>query len=366
MVQTRGRALRNDPTWPDKVALTWTVVCVSEDHPKGGNDWDRFVRKHQGFYGVDAEGDVVSGVGHVDAAFSPYAPPRVDEFDSLNAGMLVRSEQRAQIRDAWAVGAPYTDTLVHTIRITGPRATTPRREQAPVVLHEKHLEVRDDRTSPWRPHPVIAVGGVLATIAFLLNMTPAAVIVIGLVTMIGLQGCVATDRGRVIADDLARPPSIEQIACAVADALRETDQSPVGAEAVHVVLDEHGEYRCALDGVEPSVSKLFAVSLDEVVSPMTSPRYVVPRWLLTGPVDNGDGFKAAFGLLRPDGEVWHTVPTALGTTGERAQAFARAWDRWVGGGEAVYTGSPVGAGVLATHRGHDPFDVTTVLRTQWR
>ena len=35
------------------------VVCVSEDHPKGGNDWDRFVRKHEGFYGVDADGDVV-------------------------------------------------------------------------------------------------------------------------------------------------------------------------------------------------------------------------------------------------------------------------------------------------------------------
>ena len=62
-----GRALRTDPYWPEKVALTWSVVCVSEDHPKGGNDWDRFVRKHEGFYGVDAEGDVVAGVAHVDA-----------------------------------------------------------------------------------------------------------------------------------------------------------------------------------------------------------------------------------------------------------------------------------------------------------
>ena len=56
----------------------------------------------------------------------------------------------------------------------------------------------------------------------------------------------------------------------------------------------------------------------------------------------------------------------LGTTGKRAQAFARAWDHWVGGGEAIYTGSPAGEGVLVTNRGSDPFDVTTVLRTQWR
>ena len=48
VVQTRGRALRTDPTWPDKVATNWTVVCVSEAHLKGDNDWSRLVRKHQG------------------------------------------------------------------------------------------------------------------------------------------------------------------------------------------------------------------------------------------------------------------------------------------------------------------------------
>ena len=70
VVQTRGRALRTDPSWPEKVALTWSVVCVSDAHPKGGNDWDRLVRKHSGFYGVDERGDVVDGVAHLDPAFS--------------------------------------------------------------------------------------------------------------------------------------------------------------------------------------------------------------------------------------------------------------------------------------------------------
>jgi hypothetical protein len=60
------------------------------------------------------------------------------------------------------------------------------------------------------------------------------------------------------------------------------------------------------------------------------------------------------------------VPSVLGSTGKRAQVFAAAWDHWVGGGPAVYTGSPAGEGVLVTHRGSDPFAVTTVLRTTWR
>ena len=174
VVQTRGRALRTDPTWLEKVALTWTVVCVSEDHPKGGNDWDRFVRKHAGFYGVDAEGDVVSGVAHVDAAFSPYAPPPVTDFGEVNARMLLRSEQRALVRDAWAVGTPYDDTLVHTVRITPTGSAAPSADPAPVVLHDRELVVRDGRPQLWRPHPVIAVGVVMAAVAFLLNLTPAA------------------------------------------------------------------------------------------------------------------------------------------------------------------------------------------------
>ena len=76
VVQTRGRALRIDPEWPEKVALTWSVVCVSDRHPKGGNDWDRLVRKHDGYFGVDERGDVVDGVAHLDPAFSTFGAPR--------------------------------------------------------------------------------------------------------------------------------------------------------------------------------------------------------------------------------------------------------------------------------------------------
>ena len=97
-------------------------------------------------------------------------------------------------------------------------------------------------------------------------------------------------------------------------------------------MDTLGERRCALEGVPAEESAAFATALDEVVSPMASPRYVLPRWVLQEPVDNADGLRVAFGRLRPDGEVWHSVPTVLGTTGRRAQAFAAAWDRWVGEG----------------------------------
>jgi hypothetical protein len=111
---------------------------------------------------------------------------------------------------------------------------------------------------------------------------------------------------------------------------------------------------------------MFATALDEVISPMVSPRYVVRRWVLDPPTGPWPGLRVAVGLLRPTGEVWHGVPTVLGTNGKRARAFGAAWDRWVGGGPPLYTGSPEGEGVLVTHRGSDPFAMTTVLRVHWR
>src|SRR5690606_41808778 len=109
VVQSRGRALRLDPAWPEKTAHTWTVVCTTDEHPRGSADWDRFVRKHEGYLGVDAEGEVMSGVAHVDPAFSPFEPPPEEELDAVNARMLARAGRREGTRRRPRPGAPPRD-----------------------------------------------------------------------------------------------------------------------------------------------------------------------------------------------------------------------------------------------------------------
>ena len=145
VVQTRGRALRVDPTWPDKVALNWSVVCVADDHPKAHNDWDRLVRKHRGYLALDENGDVVDGVAHIDAALSPFAPPELSDFDAVNARMLIRAQQREVIAERWRVGEPYDDVLATTLRVAvDPRKLTPEQRAPVVVPTEKGLTVRVD------------------------------------------------------------------------------------------------------------------------------------------------------------------------------------------------------------------------------
>lgn len=363
VVQTRGRALRSDPGWPDKVAITWTVVCVTEDHPKGAADWDRFVRKHKGYFGIDETGEIVDGVAHVDDSFSPFAPPKVASFDAVNASMLARAEARSVVRALWRVGEPYDDRPVHTLRIrTATRAAVVPAQPPRAVPAVAGV------TAPT-PRWVVPVAAMVLALGFL--ATIFGLPVLGLVAVAGVlvPGAYAMERrGRLVAE-AARPADPLRLAYAVADGLHAAGLTPAGASAVTVKVDETGEYRIALHDVPAEASREFAVALDEVLSPLTSPRYVVPRYVLD-PVDGladrlRAGTASTLGRLRPAAVVWHAVPTALGQNAKRVRAFATAWTHWVSAGTPLYTGSPEGEGILAAHRGTDPMQATTAMRLSW-
>ncbi|GAB3424490.1 DEAD/DEAH box helicase family protein [Flindersiella endophytica] len=374
VVQTRGRALRTDPGWPDKVAITWTVVCVTEDHPKGNADWIRFVRKHNGYFGVDETGEIVDGVAHVDQAFSPFAPPKAETFNAVNAGMLARAEHRETIRELWRIGEPYADRPVHTLRVReatasrAPMVAEQRKAEEPAVVPTPTGLVRVD----GRRQPVSYLLPAGVTLAFglvlLASGVPAAVV--GVVVAISATlAAIAAERTGLLVAEAARPADPVRIAYAVADGLQAAGLAPEGAQAVTAHVDADGEYRIALHTVDADASREFAIALDEVLSPMASPRYVIPRYVLSAPegvaARTGSGGALLFGRLRPKAVVWHAVPTVLGTNAKRAKAFAEAWERWVSAGQPLYTASPEGEGILASHRGIEPMDATTAMRLSW-
>jgi hypothetical protein len=364
VVQTRGRGLRADPAWPEKVANTWSVVCVAGGHPKGAADWQRFVRKHDGYYGVTDAGEIMAGVSHVHPALSPYAPPPEDDFDRFNAAMLTRAGDRERVRALWRIGQPYADRLVHTLR----------------VIPGRRFPARAARRAPVPPGLVPAARGVLpapaAGVGLSIAMGVAAMagcLVAGLVPPLALgagllsgwavrEGRRAVIGARVLRG-AAREPDLAAMACALADALKEAGLAPRGAEAVVVEPDETGAYRIEMDGVPPEASSRFAVAFDELVSPLGDPRYVLPRHFLTG-----RGPVSGWRLLSRRGAnpvVYHAVPAALGGHRRQVDLLARAWARWVSGGEPLYTRAPEGAGVLAAQRGDAPLDVTTAMRATW-
>lgn len=384
VVQTRGRALRTDPSWPDKVALTWTVVCVTEAHPKGTADWGRFVRKHHGYYAVDDHGEVVGGVAHVDVALSPYAPPPVAEFAAVNAAMLVRAEDRRRVTDLWRVGEPYDDRFVHTLRVRSARQPAATRRASslvsgessavvPAVLPAEQGIALAKGTPPRGPGraPVSAALSLVASLAMLrlrLIWVAAAFVLAMVGSLVAL--IVRAWRAGGLVAAAARPVDSLRIAYAVADGLCAAELTARGAESVRWDVEPDGSYQFSLDGVTAAESARFATALDEALGPIATPRYVIPRYLIDAPTGDATrlvaGVRLLRGTMRPTAVVWHGVPDELGANAGRAKAYAKAWQRWVSGGDPVYTGSPEGEGILRSQSGADPFAVTTAMRTSWR
>ena len=367
VVQTRGRALRIDPARPDKVALIWTVVCVSADHVAGGNDWDRFARKHVGYFSIDLNGsaptadgaessvEVVDGVAGIDRRFSPFAPPPPEEFATIDADMLQRADRRDAVREAWLSGPTPVDAVHHVLRVR------PERTAAVVVPQTRATGSLAHRT--WAPTRWwLGALWLLATLAASAQ-TPALAATVAVV----LGGGLVAARGRrQLQWERDRPATVQHVALAVADAMRSTDRSPVGAEGVRVHVRSDGTVSFELAGVDEAVSATFTESLDEALSPIAAPRFVVRRQVHAGRTGALQMLTAAVRVgHQPEGEVWHAVPSAWARRKVDRAAYALAWHRWLGDGHLVAADSPEGVGVLAAQRGQDPFAVTTVIRRVW-
>jgi superfamily II DNA or RNA helicase len=359
VVQARGRALRLDAGWPGKVADNWSVVCVTGDHPKGAADFDRFARKHDRYFALAQTGDVVSGVAHVDPRLSPYAPPPDAQFDALNATMLRRAGERDGARERWAIGTPFADEPVATVTVATRR---------PLGLPAKAADslIRPPRRGR---RAAVALTLTLAAVILLVAASPAVAAAV-VVAAIVLVGAVVVGRTALRVTAAPGSGSLDDLATAVADALHAAGLTGRDGDAVRVEAQADGGYRARLQEVPAAESALFAEALDEVLAPLSQPRYVIPRLILPPPA--GPAAAAGLAVRRlvtghvPATVVYHAVPTVLSSNKKLAAVFERAWNARVGPGSVVYAGSPEGTGILAAQRGDDPFALTTQIRTLWR
>lgn len=379
VVQTRGRALRLDPDHPEKVAQIWSVVCVHDGHVAGGADWDRFARKHRGHFSVDEQGLVVDGVAGVDSTFSEHHPPPVAELDAIGARMLVRAEDRDGVRAAWRDRDPDADRdrVGHLVRVRETRRTD-RASTRPVTgadgerpLAETVRSWQQQRAErpgrAWAAGPPVAAV-VLLVVLGLLGAPVVALVVAGLVlAAVAATGVVALLGRAALQGAADHEVTVATVAAAVADGLHRAGALPAGAEAVLTRTSPDGRLGFLLRTDDEAASARYAEALEEVLAPLTSPRYVVPRRTHAAPrgVEGLRRGLADRGRQLDHDRAWHAVPSAVAGHRRTADAYAAAWDHWVGGGDAVYAHSPEGTGILAAHRGSDPFGAECTVRRTW-
>ena len=273
--QLRGRSIRLDSNWKEKVANNWDIVCLAEEFTKGFDDYERFKRKHKQLFGVCDDGTIEKGVGHVHAAFNDAKPEGVNEgMELFNEDMLSRARNRSHVRGLWKIGQPF--------------------------------DVESSSAVEAKLAPGFSGG-----FKFGINKRPW------------------TDESLML-----------EISKAIIDTL--SDLGEIDRDCKASGGDRGGGWlRYHLEHASEDETAKFTKALEEVLGPLEKPRYIISRpamhmrdnWLskLLPEV------LAKF-LRRAERsiEMYHTVPSIVANTKQRAEVFKKNWDYYIGKSELTY------------------------------
>ncbi|HWM12616.1 MAG TPA: DEAD/DEAH box helicase family protein [Solirubrobacteraceae bacterium] len=331
--QMRGRSLRLDPDDPEKLASNWDVVCVAPDLVRGSADYERFVRKHLHLYAPADDGEIEAGPSHVHAELSPFAPPPAARFAELNRAMVARAADRDEARERWRIGEEYRGADLRTL-VVRQRGSDPSPDSAP---QRDAYAVRgsDPPHISQRLQVGLAGAGLVAAVA--------ATVVLGVVGLAGLAVTAlalgwAAFRLRTARERLPLVLPLDRAARAVIDAYHDLGElSDAAAGSLEIEPRASGYLRILLTGATPEESDRFASALDELAGTSDAPRYLVTRPLPDPDAGAATLLGRVLARKPPFPSRHHPVPADLARRKERAEAFARAWQRHLGPGTLVFT-----------------------------
>lgn len=289
--QLRGRSIRintTDPLGGRKVANNWDVVCIAPYLEKGLNDYQRFARKHEGYFGICDDGQVECGVGHVHPSFSELSPAEIfANLEDFNQEMRMRALIRDGIYDLWKVGQPYQNKTLGCVEVTRMRklALTPPniRQNLQYPVHSKMLQENLNGV-------LIESAGLGALISVVTAFLVANMAVPGIVAVIPFVGGLALAQRRYselygkLKKEICRPHSQESalfdMARAILSGLQHAKLLPahLTKESIKLSVRSDGSYRIFLDNVDSQQSQYFVKCLKELLAPVRSQPYLIPKY----------------------------------------------------------------------------------------
>ncbi len=355
--QLRGRSIRlhaNDPAGARKCANNWDVVCIAPKLEKGLNDYNRFVRKHDGYFGITDDGEIQCGVGHVHASLSELTAAEVfASIEEFNQEMTDRALVREKIYDLWKVGQPYKNRALGCIEIRRLRkiALTPPYIHRNLNYKEHAGELRSHLIGVWGEYSILSVGFSLVALGAL-HLPLALAALPFLITMV-----LATKKYQSLFNKLqietckpnSQESSLTDIATAVLSALQRRHFIPdtVSRDSIRVSIRTDGTYRVLLDDVEPEQSAHFITCMKEVLMPITNQPYLIPKHeYFVGDVEGevyGEEKEKRFfraylaGKAEPRVAAYYPVPGLLARSEKGREAYEAAWNKYVSPGFIVAT-----------------------------
>jgi superfamily II DNA or RNA helicase len=331
--QMRGRAIRTQEGNPSKTANIWHLVCQEDDAKDFNEDMETLARRFRSFAGVSFTGNrIESGLDRLGLGQPPYSRTRMDHINHI---MMQSARDRARLITEWeqALGSDETRTMVDQVAASQqvlPRGFIFRNTILAVLwqawfwsvatfcylMQSVEISSRDVAVKPALL--ILAVVSAIAALAAVPKCLKALWLFLW-------HGSVAS--------------SMRQIGKALVRSLAEAEVIETHPRQLKVVTQPHeyGFIGCSLRGATTRERSIFLEALQELLSPIENPRYVIVR-------------KTPLGwLMRRD---YHAVPTPLGKKKESAEYFRKMWARYVGPTDLVYTRTPEGRSFLLKARAH--------------
>jgi superfamily II DNA or RNA helicase len=415
--QLRGRTIRKDPTWARKVAHNWDVVCVARDFERGGLDLRRFASRHDKYWGIviipavkqlmadinaatdalitqipiysglsqensylppEQNGRVVKGLMHVDPQLAydmAVKPFKRINFARYTRRMLAAIPERDNVYDLWRIGEEYSnfsysasrlDTRDLTIRtVFSIKETIKRmlREFIATLLGSILVALVFSLDISWR----FAIQSIEVLIIVLRTSLP---IILSVVFFFNLRNSY-----RIFQKFLVNQPVdaiLLDVARALFFSLRENGliSRNLQPDYLRVVEQPDNSYEVLLDYASPEDAATFIKAFGEIFAPVRDQRYLIlrtdqrlpnvalmPVWLTLR------NFLAENAYSKP---AYHPVPQDLATHKELAEVFAAQWEKYVGGGQLVFTRSDWGRRVLFEARTQQRPNVKGLAFEIWR
>lgn len=321
--QMRGRAIRSDKNDKNKMASIWHLVCITKTSYSGIADLNELQRRFKTFVGLSANGrSIENGLDRMklifmeDGDFKPIA----FSVSRSNRGMVRRLHKHAKMAEDWKTVVDKTDG--HRI--------------APVVRTAERAEFRGYHFRQTLKYfllesvaGAVAVAGTFFPDIFFSSLMQNSVAVVRWVVISFAAGFIwllprLFKSAKLLLKHLPVTGSLQHMSQVLTYALCETGEFGERPEniAVNVMHNQDGSFDINISGVSFYHQSLFADCLDELLTEIENPRYIITR--------------SQSGLLgkRVD---YHAVPRVFATHKKRAAIFHKHWERRFGQSSLIYT-----------------------------
>ncbi len=374
--QIRGRALRLDPTSPDKLANIWYMACLDTRYERGDQDLKRVIAKHEHFYGINESGRIIKGAKHIDENLVltlittgfKYLLPEVH-----NRQMLKKSSQRKKVFEQWRIGEAFENVelagismnqrrlnfkTVHSIKDSAGALTFSALESlvgiAAWYLQNTYNLLTFPQLAAWSPQ--------------LLQVAPIFLLVV-IQVHVGYRFKTIYHK---VMTQIPVDAYILDIAVAALESLKKLKLVGAAAYTAHleVYTNSQGRTHIEISKIDAASSKVINNVLSDIFSPVVDQRYLISRSLDRMPLGLLTplwwlGY-SILSLLKRTKPTFHPVPDIIAINKQRSRVFAREWQKYVGGGNLVFTRSQKGSELLMQLRQHNSHEFEKMTYETWQ